>query len=91
MRKFDNVSARLNFSPQYFSTAVKKTMKPVVLIYHEAINIFLGSKNVLNLVSDPPVTCQWRYPLGLNLLTCGLPDGNLWSSNKVEFNKIYPY
>ena len=46
----DKVTAGLNFSPIYFSAAVKRAMKPVIFMYHDAISMFLGSKNVLNLV-----------------------------------------
>ena len=46
----DKVSARLNFSTICFSAVVKRAMKLVIFMYHDAISMFLGSKNVLNLV-----------------------------------------
>ena len=50
MRKFDKVSARLSFSPRSCTTVAENAVKPLVFMYHEAMSIFLGSKNVLNLV-----------------------------------------
>ena len=50
MRKFDMVSARLRFSPKYCRAVAENAIKPVVFMYHEAMSIFLASKNVLNLV-----------------------------------------
>ena len=49
MRKFGKVSARQSFSPKYCMVVAENAIKPLVL-YHEAMNMFLGSKNVLNLV-----------------------------------------
>ena len=64
MRKYDNVSAWLSFSPKYCRGIAENSIKPLVFMYHEALSKFLGSKNVLNLVyfwgfqkytvSDPP-------------------------------------
>ena len=48
MRKYDKMSARLSFSPKYCRTA-ENSIKPLVFMYHEAMSIFLGSQNVLNL------------------------------------------
>ena len=45
MRKFDKVSASLSFSPKYCRAIVKIAIKPLIFVYHEAINIFLGSNN----------------------------------------------
>ena len=50
MTKFDKVSARLSFSPKHCGTVAENAIKPLVFMYHEARSIFLGSKNVLNLV-----------------------------------------
>ena len=50
MRKFDKVIVRLNFSPKYCGAVAENMSKPYVFMYHEAMNIFLGSKNVPNLV-----------------------------------------
>ena len=50
MRKFDKVSARLNFSPRCCRAVAKNAIKPLVFMYCEPMSIFLGSKNVLNLV-----------------------------------------
>ena len=50
MRIFDKVSARLSFSPKYCRAVAETAIKPSVFMYHEAMSIFLGSKNVLNLV-----------------------------------------
>ena len=50
IRKIDMVNAKYSFSPNYCSTDTKKTIKLLFFIYHEAINISLGSKNVANLV-----------------------------------------
>ena len=48
--KFHKVSARWSLSPKYWIASAEKSMKPFVFMYHEAMVIFLGSKNVLNLV-----------------------------------------
>ena len=50
MRTFDNVSARLSFSPKYCRAVAEDAIKPLVFTYQEAMSIFLRSKNVLNLV-----------------------------------------
>ena len=50
MRKFDKVNARLSFSPKYCRVDAKKAIKQLVFMSHEAMSIFWGSKNVLNLV-----------------------------------------
>ena len=50
MRKFDKVSAGLSFSPKYFRAVAENAIKSLVFMYHEAMSIFLGSKNFLNLV-----------------------------------------
>ena len=44
MRKLDKVSARLSFSPKYGKAVAENAIKSLVLMYHEAICIFLGSK-----------------------------------------------
>ena len=44
MRKFDKVSARLSFSPQYCRAVAENAMTPLVFMYHEGMTIFLGSK-----------------------------------------------
>ena len=49
MSKFDKVSARLSSSQKYRSTVAERAIKLLIFKYHEAISIFLGSKNVLNL------------------------------------------
>ena len=53
MRKFDKMSARLSFSPKYCRSLSENAIKPLVFMYHEAMSIFLGSENFLNLV------CFW--------------------------------
>ena len=50
MRKFDKVSAWLSFSPKHCRVVAENAIKTLVFMYHEAISISLGSKNVLNLV-----------------------------------------
>ena len=51
MSKLDKVSAKLSFSPKYCSAVAKKAIfKTSSFIYHEAICIFLGFKNVVNVV-----------------------------------------
>ena len=51
MRKFDQqVSARLSFSPKYCRAVAINALKSFVFMYHEAVTLFLGSKNVLSLV-----------------------------------------
>ena len=50
MRKFDQMRGRLRFSLKYCSIVAEKAIKPLILMYREAMNIFLRSKNVLNLV-----------------------------------------
>ena len=50
MRKYDKVSARLSSSPKYCRAVAKNSIKPLVFMYHEAMSIFLGSRDVLNLV-----------------------------------------
>ena len=49
MRKFDEVSAGLSFSLKYYRAVAENAIKPLVFMYHEAMSILLGSKNVLNL------------------------------------------
>ena len=44
MRKFDKMSARLSFSPKYCRAVAGNAIKPLLFMYHEAMNIFLGSK-----------------------------------------------
>ena len=71
MRIFDKMSARLSFQPKYCRADAEKAMKHLLFMYHEAMSIFLGSKDVLNLayfwvfqnytVSDPP-SCTNRSP-----------------------------
>ena len=41
------MSARPSFSPEYCRAVAEK---PVVFLYHEAMSIFLGSKDALDLV-----------------------------------------
>ena len=50
MRNFDKVSARLSFSPEHCRAVAENAIKPLIFMYHEAMSIFLGSRNVLNLV-----------------------------------------
>ena len=50
MRKFYKVNARLNFSPKYYRAVAEKATEPLLFMYHEAMSIFLGSQNALNLV-----------------------------------------
>ena len=50
MRKFDKVSARLSFSPKYCRAVVKNAIKTFIFMHDEARSIFLGSKDVPNLV-----------------------------------------
>ena len=50
MRKFDKMSAWLTFSPKYCRILAENAIKPLIFMYHEAMSIFLGSKNVLNSV-----------------------------------------
>ena len=50
MRKFDKVSARLSSSPKYCRAVAENAIQPLVFIYQESMSIFLGSKNVLNLI-----------------------------------------
>ena len=47
MRKFDEVSARLSFSPKYCRAVAENAIKPLIFMYLEAMSIFLGSTNVL--------------------------------------------
>ena len=47
MRKFDKISVRLSFSPKYCRAGSENTMKLLIFMHHEAMSIFLGSKNVL--------------------------------------------
>ena len=49
MRKSDKT--RLSFSPKYCRTVAENAIKPLVFMYHEAISIFLGSKDILHLVN----------------------------------------
>ena len=48
MRTFDKVSARLSFSPRYCRAVAENAIKPRVFIYHEAMSIFLGSRNKIS-------------------------------------------
>ena len=50
MRKFDKMSARLCFSSNYCRALAENAIKRLVFMHHEAMSIFLGSENVLNLV-----------------------------------------
>ena len=50
MTKFDRVSARLSFSPKYCKAVAENAIQPLVFTHQEPMSIFLGSKNVLNLV-----------------------------------------
>ena len=47
MRKFEKVSARLSFSSKYCRAVAENAIKYLIFMYHEAMNIFLGSTNVL--------------------------------------------
>ena len=47
MRKLKKVSARLSFSPKYRRAVAENAIKPLIFMYHEAVSLFLGSKNVL--------------------------------------------
>ena len=47
MRKFDQVSARLRFSPKYLRAVAENAIKPLIFMYLEAMSILLGSTNVL--------------------------------------------
>ena len=49
MRKFDKISARLSFSSKYFRALAENAINPLVFMYHEAMSIFLRSKNALNI------------------------------------------
>ena len=81
MSKFENVSPRLSFSPKYCRAVTENAIKPLVIMYLEAMSIFLGSKYVLNLVyfwvfqkstvSDPPppVKYQYKFSPGLQSVT----------------------
>ena len=71
MRKFDKVSARVNFSPRYHSAVAKKAMKPLVFMYHEARNIFLCFSKLLVLCLAPLryIPVEVRPP----------PSGSKWS------------
>ena len=72
MTKFDKVNARLSFSSKYRRVVAGNAIKPLVFRYHEAMSIFLGSKNALNsvyfwvfqkyTVSDPPPPHTNRSP-----------------------------
>ena len=50
MRKFDKMNAKLSFSQRCCRAVAENAIKPIVFTYHEAMSIFMGSKNVLNLV-----------------------------------------
>ena len=47
MRKLEEVSARLSFSPKYRRAVAENAIKPLIFMYHEAVSIFLGSTNDL--------------------------------------------
>ena len=49
MRNFGECWA-VSFSSKCCSTFAEKAKIPLVFMYHEAMNAFLGSRNVLNLV-----------------------------------------
>ena len=44
------MSARLSCSAKYCKAVAENAIKPLFFMYHKARSIFLGSKNVLNLV-----------------------------------------
>ena len=44
------MSARLSFSPKHCRAVAENSIKPLVFMCHEGMSIFLGFKNVLNLV-----------------------------------------
>ena len=48
MRKFVKVSARLGFSLKHCRAVAENAIKPLIFMYHEAMSIFLESRNVLN-------------------------------------------
>ena len=50
MRKFDKLRDRQSFSPNYCSAVVENAMKPLYFMYQETMSIFLGSRNVVNLL-----------------------------------------
>ena len=78
MRKLDKVSARLSFSPKYCRAVAKDAIKPLVVMYHEAVSIISwGSKNVLNLVYFlvgvyfwGPKCPKYRIFLGFSKIFC---------------------
>ena len=80
MRKFDKVSARLSFSPKYCRVVAENAIKLVVFMYHEAMSIFLGSKNALNLVC---------YRVFKNMLCLTLPS-HTNRSPPLGLNKVGP-
>ena len=43
MREIDKVSARLNFSPKYYSVVTEKATERLLFMYREAMNMFLWS------------------------------------------------
>ena len=47
MRMFEKMSARLTLSLKYRRTQTENSIKRLVFMYHEAMSIFLGCKNVL--------------------------------------------
>ena len=76
MRKFDKVK---RFSPKYCRAVAENSIKHFIFMYHEAMSIFLGSKNVLNLVyfwvfqkytvpDPPPSHTNVSPPCGLTSL-----------------------
>ena len=50
MRKFDKMSARPSLSPKYCRAVAENAIKPLVILYQEAISKLSESKQVLNLV-----------------------------------------
>ena len=50
MRKFDKVSARLSFSPNYCRAVAETAIKHLVFMCHEAMSVFWVLKKVPNLV-----------------------------------------
>ena len=48
--KFDRLSARLSFSLKYCRAVAENYIKSLVFMYHEAMSIFWGPENVLDLV-----------------------------------------
>ena len=71
MRKFDKVSARPCFSSKYCRVRAENVIKPLVFMYHEAMSIFLGFKNDLNVIhqfgeSNSLIGLLTRYPMAMS-------------------------